>query len=117
MVKKIKPLLPSLKEKKRYLAFKLISEDKISDFNKVNDSIIAQAMEFMGKFDFSKAGIQVIEDCYKGDRGIIRMNAKYVDEFKSSLLFLNKINGQNVIFQTVGLSGILKKAKSKYLAA
>ena len=117
MVKKIKPLLPSLKEKKRYLAFRLISEDNISDFHKVEDSIIANALGFMGKFDFSKAGIQVIEDCYKENKGVIRINAKYIDEFKSSLLFLTKINGQEVIFQTVGLSGILKKAKDKYLAA
>ena len=115
MVKKIKPLLPTLKEKKRYLAFRLITEQEISDFNKIKESIVANAMNFMGKFNYSKAGIQVIDDCYKNQKGIIRINAKYVDEFKSSLLFLKKINDQKIIFQTIGLSGILKKAK--YLAS
>ena len=115
MVNKIKPLLPSLKEKKRYLAFKLVSDNEISDFKKVNESVIASAMDFMGKLNFSKAGIQLIEDCYKKNKGIIKLNPKYVDELKSGLLFLTKINNQDVIFQTTGLSGILKKAKASYL--
>jgi ribonuclease P/MRP protein subunit POP5 len=118
-IKKIKPLLPTLKEKRRYLAFKLVSEQKLPDFREVKDQIISQALNFMGKFNYSKAGIQVLEDCYDSglQRGIVRIDTKHVDEFKSSLLFLTKINNQDVIFQTIGLSGILKKAKERYLAA
>ena len=52
----------------------------------------------------------------KKQRGIIRVNNKWVHALKSCFLFINNIDGKNAIIKSIGLSGIIKKAKSKYIA-
>ena len=42
---KIKQVLPSLKENKRYVAFKIVSESKITDLNQLYDKI----KQFLGE--------------------------------------------------------------------
>jgi ribonuclease P/MRP protein subunit POP5 len=115
--KRIKPLLPTLKEKKRYLAFEVISDEKLN-FNQISNQITYKSKEYLGILGSGKAGIQVLKESwdYKKQRGIIRVNNKWVHQLKSCFLFINKIDGKNTAIKSLGLSGILKKAKSKYIA-
>jgi ribonuclease P/MRP protein subunit POP5 len=117
MNKKIKPILPSLREKKRYLVFEVISKQKIQDFNKVRDAIMNSALEFLGQLGMAKAGVIILKDKWNKDkqRGILRVNNKHVDNLKAALTFVEKINGADAIVRSVGVSGILKKAENKYL--
>ena len=48
-------------------------------------------------------------------RGVIRVNTKYLNDIKTGLSLVKKIDENRVIIKTVGVSGILKKAKQKYL--
>ncbi len=48
-------------------------------------------------------------------KGIIRVGNKHVNELKAALTFIEKINNQKVIVKSIGVSGILKKAKQRYL--
>ncbi|MBW2977297.1 ribonuclease P protein component 2 [Candidatus Woesearchaeota archaeon] len=118
MKKKIKTLLPTLKEKKRYLAFEIISEQAVNDFKAVSDQIMSKSLEFLGQLGVAKAGIQILPDCWstKLQRGVIRVGYKNVDELKSALTFVQKINNKEVILKSVGVSGILNKAKERYLS-
>ena len=115
--KKIKPLLPTLKEKKRYLAFEVLSKDKMTDFKLVSDQIMLKSLEFLGQLGVAKAGIQILPDCWNSQlqRGIIRVGNKNVDELKSALCFVEKINNKEAVIKSVGVSGILDKAKERYL--
>ena len=67
----------------------------------------------------AKAGVWVLGDKYnqKTQKGLIRVNNKYVDELKASLSLVSKINNKDVLVRTLGVSGILKKAENKYLAS
>lgn len=112
---KIKPILPSLREKKRYLAFEIISQDKIKDFTSVNNAIFNSCFSYLGELTMAKAGIMLLKDKYKNNKGIIRVNHKNINNLKSSLMLIKKINKQDVIVRTLGLSGILKKAEKRYL--
>jgi len=114
---KIKPLLPSLREKKRYLAFEIISKSKIKDFSAVSGAIWANSLSFMGELGAAKAGIWLLPDKYneKTQRGIIKVGNKYVNELKAALALIDKIDGSEAIVRSLTVSGMLNKA-SKYIA-
>lgn len=59
---KIKPLLPSLREKKRYLAYNIISKNKFHDAVHVNKAILDAANDFLGSLGMAKAGILMMDD-------------------------------------------------------
>lgn len=116
---KIKPLLPSLREKKRYLAFEIISKTKINEFSKVKETMLQSLFRFLGESGMAKAGILFLEDKYNKDKqkGIIRVSHKYVNELRASLALIQKMDNQAVIVRSIGLSGILKKAVNKFIAS
>jgi len=118
MVKtKLKPILPSLREKKRYLVFEAISKERINDFDAISGKIQDCVLQFIGKFGAAKAGIIVLHNKWDSSlqRGIIKVSHKYVDALRASLLFANKIDGNEIIFRSLGVSGILRKAENNYL--
>ena len=113
---KIKPLLPSLRERKRYLAYEVISRSRFYDAVHVNKAILDAANEFLGQHGMAKAGILPIDKWDENmQRGIMRVNNKHVDNLKASLIFVKNIDGKDVIIRSVGASGILKKAQQRYL--
>ncbi|MAE42320.1 ribonuclease P protein component 2 [Candidatus Woesearchaeota archaeon] len=118
MVKtKTKPLLPSLREKKRYLAYEVISQQKFNDAIEINHAIVNASNEFLGNLGMAKAGIITLNDQWNSSlqRGTIRVNNKHVDELKASLVFVKNIKGKDIILKSIGASGILKKTQQKYL--
>ena len=112
MKKRLKPLLPTLKEKKRYLVFEAISDENIT-FNQIADQIDEKSKKLLGLFNASEAGIQLLKETWnsKKQRGIIRINHKYVHQLKSCFLFINDIDGKEAVIQSIGLSGVINKAK------
>ena len=116
---KLKPVLPSLREKKRYLAFEVISKEKISDVNLISSAIMEASLRFLGQFGAAKAGLMVLSNKWNAQlqRGIMKVSHKHVDAVKAALTFADKIDNADVIFKSVGVSGILRKAENKYLKA
>jgi ribonuclease P/MRP protein subunit POP5 len=114
---KIKPLLPSMREKKRYLAYEVISKDKFYDTTRVGKAIFDAAHDFLGDLGMARAGILMLNDKWNANlqRGIIRVNNKHVGELKASLIFVKNIEGKDVVVKSIGASGILRKAQQKYL--
>lgn len=88
---KIKPILPSLREKPRYIKYKL---DKEISKNEVYEGI----KQFLGELGVARAGVKVMEN------NIVRTNSKHMDEVKSALIL---IKGLNII----KVSGLLNKTK------
>lgn len=112
IVIKTKPLSPSLRQKKRYLVFEVISEGK-QDFNLVNNLILNQASRLLGQIGMAQAGLIALSDKFDGTKGIIKVNHKYVHHLKSALAL---INNQDMLFRSIGVSGILAKAEKKFIA-
>ncbi len=118
MVKtKLKPILPSLREKKRYLVFEIISKEKISDFNSVSNGVMKSMLQLLGQLGTAKAGIIMLDNKWnpKAQRGIVKVSNRHVDALKAALAFAHKIDDKEVIFRSIGVSGILKKAEERYL--
>jgi ribonuclease P/MRP protein subunit POP5 len=116
---RLKPVLPSLREKKRYLVFEVISKEKISDISLVSSAVSECSLQFMGQLGAAKAGVMMLNNKWDAQlqRGIIKVSHKHVDSLKSALFFAEKISNTEVIFRSLGVSGILKKAEDRYLKA
>lgn len=114
---KLKAILPSLKQKKRYVVYEIISEKAIGSYANVRESLMARIISFLGELGAAEAGIIMLDDKYdsKKQRGIIKVGNRYVDKLKAALTTLDKIGRQKAIVRSVGVSGILNKAEKRYL--
>lgn len=102
-------MLPSLKEKKRYIAFEVISNDKV-DQEESYKAIKTKSKEFLGSLGLSKAGFLPL-NIWKNNKGIIKVAHKEVDNIKAALALTKNINSKEVIIRSLGISGVLNKAK------
>ncbi|VVB80772.1 Ribonuclease P protein component 2 [uncultured archaeon] len=114
---KLKSLLPTLKEKKRYLAFEIISNSKIKAFSEVSKAIWTSTLSFAGTRGAANMGIWVFPEKYNPEkqRALIRVSHKYLEELKASLALIKEIEQQPAIVRSIGASGILAKAEQKYV--
>lgn len=109
------PLLPSLKEKKRYLVFEVIAQKKLT-FNDVAKAVQDSLHNYIGLLGTSQAGMQILPEKWHPhhQRGLIRINHKFVDHLKASLALIKKIKNQKVILRSIGVSGIIKKTQKYF---
>ncbi len=91
---KIKPILPSLKEKKRYILY----EGKLS-----RNAIKQGIKDFIGEYGMAKAGIMFIKS--KNNKGIVKTNVKWLEQVKTALSLMK------TRVKPVKVSGTLKKLK------
>jgi ribonuclease P/MRP protein subunit POP5 len=117
LAKKIKPVLPSLREKKRYLIFEIVSKKQIESFSEVSEIIWKSTKSFLGEIETAKSAIWVLAEKWnqKKQRGMIKVNNKYVDKLKTSMALVENYKKQKIILKSIGVSGIIKKAE-KYIA-
>jgi len=117
-MKGLKPLLPTLKEKKRYLAFEIISKSKVKAFSEVSRAIWSSTLSFAGTKGAARMGMWVFPEKYNPEkqRGLIRVSHRSLDELKASLALIKNIEEQPVIVRSIGASGIMEKAEQKYVA-
>lgn len=108
------PLLPSLKEKKRYIAFEIIAKEKFG-FKDVKAALEKALLTYIGLLGTAKAGLQVFPELYQDNQGLVRVEHQFDQHFKASLVLIDQINNQKAVVRSVGSSGILKKAQEKYL--
>ncbi len=114
---KIKAVMPSLREKKRYLAFEIISKQKISSFKRVRDAISDAINGYLGTRGASLAGAIVLQEKYdeQKQRGLVKVSHRYADHLRASFCFIERISGTDVVVRSIGMSGMLNKAYEKYI--
>ena len=110
--KDLKSLLPSLRERKRYLVFELISKTPISDFKAVKDEIRTSMASLIGEIGMAKANIKFIDDKAKGNKGMIMLNHDFLDHLRASLALITNVRGIPAILRSVGVSGMINKAEN-----
>jgi|SRR3989338_1152796 len=109
----MKPILPSLREKNRYIVYALKTSKKLK-FNEIKMAIENAHLKFLGELGSASAGIRVL-DHFSQNKGIVKVNSRYVDKSRVALMLMDTIKGREVEVKTVGVSGTLKKAKTKFL--
>jgi len=110
--KRQKLLLPSLREKKRYLAFEIVSEGKIEDFHAVSGRIMHSSLSFLGELETAKSGLIIMEDRWNraSQRGILKVSNKNLKGIMASIALIDSIEGKEAMCRSLGVSGSLNKA-------
>lgn len=108
----MKPLLPTLKEKKRYVLFKIISEGEISK-QECSEAINSACLRVLGELTAAKAGIVFLDENYSNNQGIIRINTKYIDHLKLTLASIQQIGKHKAIVTVTSVSGLVNVVKEK----
>lgn len=102
-------MLPTLKEKKRYIVFNVQSNAKIKMKN-VENSIKNAMLELYGELGLAKSGLMFLPTDIE-NYGILRTNIKTVDMAKTAMLWVQDVNNKKVIIKSIKVSGILNKAR------
>jgi ribonuclease P/MRP protein subunit POP5 len=105
---KLRPLMPSLREKKRYVAFEVESVKKV-DSKEAQEIIEKSFKRLVGELGLAKAGIKFMKD-WKNNRGIIKVNTRSVDELKAAFALINE---ENIIIKSLTLSGSIEKVRNQ----
>lgn len=104
----MKPVLPSLREKKRYIGFEVVSDSMISS-ELVKKAVTEGIHNYIGDLGMAKAGMEIIE--IKDNKGIMSAERKSTDMIKASLALITTIGEKKAIVKGVTVSGMLNKAR------
>ncbi len=107
----MKRLLPSLRAKKRYLAFELISEEPASRSDIVKE-VISSASSLLGDVTTSDCDIKVLG--FENGKGIIQCSHTKVKETRASLAAFTRINGRRATLHVLGTSGTVKRLRRSF---
>jgi RNase P/RNase MRP subunit POP5 len=107
---KLKPLQPTLRQKKRFIRCVVSSKNKI-DFKTISENLMEQIISYMGSVEMGKAGVWVLRDKFDFDKQeiILKCSTKSSDKLigiLSLVLFLGNNNPCSVDVKRV--SGTLK---------
>ncbi|HLD19430.1 MAG TPA: Rpp14/Pop5 family protein [Candidatus Nanoarchaeia archaeon] len=103
----MRPLLPSLREKKRYMRIEIISEKPVKN-TEAFETIKARFLALVGTLSGVKANLRLVPE--KSDKDIVvRIHRKFVDALRATLSLSTEVNKQKIIFRTARVSGSISK--------
>lgn len=111
-------LLPSsLRERKRYIAFQVISENKII-LPDLTNTIWHSLLNLLGELTTAQAKVWIMKNNYDEEKqiGLIRCSHRSVEHVRSALALIQRIGDTRVVFKTLGISGTIKGARRKFLS-
>ena len=114
--KKLKILIPSLRERERYIAFQIISEEPINYID-LETNLWENMLEFLGEYGLSKTSVWLIKNLYdpKNQIGVIRCNHKSLTQVLACLGLISRLGESRV--KILKISGTIKNLKLENLRA
>ncbi len=110
-MKKERPkfLLSSLREKERYIKFKLISEEPVQ-YSDLEAAIWNLFLDFYGEVGVSELSLWLIKNLWeeRTQTGVIRCNNKSVQQVIAGLGLISRLGDTRVIIKTLKISGTIK---------
>ncbi|MEM5766333.1 MAG: Rpp14/Pop5 family protein [Candidatus Aenigmatarchaeota archaeon] len=107
-----KILLPSLREKERYVNFKVISEGPVS-YVDLENSIWNSFLDFYGELGVSELSLRIIKNLWneKEQIGVIKCNNKVVEKVVAGLGLISRLGDSRIVFKIMKISGSIKGLK------
>jgi ribonuclease P/MRP protein subunit POP5 len=104
--------LPTLREKKRYIAFKIISEKMINrrDFT---EDLFDSMYSLFGDKGVSEINPALMS--YDGIYGVLRCQKDRTSDTRAALACMNRVSGGCVSILVLGISGTVKGAMEKFI--
>src|SRR3989338_3246582 len=109
-------LLPSLRQKKRYVVFEIISKQNFT-FAEIKEEVERALLQFLGDLGWSQSSPQLVKEKFnpQTQRFILKINHRFVDEVKVALALSKKIKNTPIITRSIVVSGTLKKMQKMQL--
>ncbi|MDD9953152.1 MAG: hypothetical protein OXR66_02345 [Candidatus Woesearchaeota archaeon] len=102
----MKPLLPTLKERKRYIVYQIITAKPMT----LDDTALLQRLkELLGVFGTAEVGLLSIQYNPTTQTGVMRVSNTTTNKVKAALTMITHLKKTKVAIRTLGVSGILKK--------
>lgn len=116
MIDKTKTLPSSYREKKRYLIFEILAEEEVG-FEELIKAIYNSAISLTGVLRFAKTNFKFINDLYDRNKHtfVIRCLPTDVEVMRLAMALISEIDGKTICIRSLGISGTIKSASSKYL--
>lgn len=111
---KLKPLLPTLRQKKRFLLLQIESEKPL-DFDTFSKGFTQETLFFMGSLDYGKAGVWILKDKFdeKKQEAVIKVALPFKDKLLGSIALIQELEKIPVRLKIKKVSGTLKGVYSK----
>jgi len=112
MREKLKILIPTLREKHRYVKFQVISEEKIV-YTDLEQAIWNTMLDFYGEVGVSQLSLWLIKNLWdeKNQIGVIKCNNKSVEKIIAGLGVISRLGDTRVVFKVLKVSGTIKGLK------
>ncbi len=115
MTERPKTLPPSLRPRWRYIAYQVMSEEKVKLEDLMN-TIWHSILNFLGEAGASQSGIWIIKNTYDENRqmGLIRCKHTAVEQVRTALALVQRVGDTRIVIRVLGVSGTIKTAKKKF---
>ena len=106
---RLKVLPPSLRKRKRYISFKILSEGPVA-YEELEQAVWNQFLDAFGEFGVSRIGLWIIKNLYDPNRqiGVIRCNHTFTHRVIAGLGLLSRLGDSRVIVRILKVSGTIK---------
>lgn len=101
---------PSLRDKKRYVVYEIISETKI-DQQAIKQEIQKTYKRLFGEIDFVIANIRFFSKYSTENKGIIEVERNHLEKLKVVFGWIKEIKNKKIIIRSALVSGTIKKCK------
>ena len=111
---KLKPLMPVLREKKRFLRIKMNTKFEL-DFDRFSKGFLYEITYLMGAIDVGKAGIWMLKDKFDSEKKefVVRCGVKFTKKFLAACLLISRIDSVECSLDVLRVSGTLKGARKE----
>ncbi len=105
----MKPYPAVMKEKRRHLLFKIVSETK-HDSRSVNEALWSAVKSLYGAHGAAETGFNIEKFDEKTQTGILRCTNIGVDKIRAALALLQRVNNKKAYVHIIRVTGTIKKA-------
>ncbi|MCD6559336.1 ribonuclease P protein component 2 [Palaeococcus sp. (in: euryarchaeotes)] len=109
-----KTLPPTLRDKRRYIAFQVVGERKFTS-REIKNALWETSLRVLGELGTAEAKPWFIKFDEKSQTGILRCDRRYVERVRFALALISRINDSHAVVKTLGVSGTIKRLKMKFL--
>ena len=111
------PLPPALRDRRRYIAFQVLSESKIN-FNDLSNSIWHSILNLLGERGAAESEIWISKTIYDEEKqiGLIRCSHLSVESVRAALALIERIGDVRIVVKVLGISGTIKAAQAKFFS-
>ncbi|MCX9011727.1 MAG: ribonuclease P [Candidatus Methanoperedens sp.] len=104
--------IPTLRDKKRYIAFEITSEHTITR-HEMSEEIHSSIGSLFGDAGASEINAGLVS--FEREYGILRCAREKTTQARAALACINKLRGARVSVLVLGISGTIKGAMEKFI--